>query len=573
MGGVAQKRPILILCAMDVNWARDYLLARHPLGAQLPLAVALIVLFATWRGARESLGRTRTATRWILGAAVIAGAIMLAMAIQYARVYTFLDHVEPNVVGIAEMFATGRPIYHPLDSAERYALLYGPNLFILYGMLLKLTGSSIPALKVFVILGFIATLAVAWLACRRASNRMMANIAVAFLVAAIASYGDLPIWVRAEPALMLLTAIGFLAALTLGPIRGAIAIGLCAGLIVNVKAHAPLYLVTAWMLFPHRWKIVPLLIAAVTTLIVAVLPFVLFRHEVSLELYRTWLGEAAKHGLNRSFLARNVEVLIYLSAPAVVTVAALTVINPSALRRWLREQTAFAVALVGCGGAVAVIASKPGAGPWHLMPLLIPLGYAIARAGHLLSSETPPEASPRERPFFVALAQGVIASFALVAIASAGSRAGRVFEEIDPATDRAIVAELRQNVSEHPGAHVILGVASGAPDPRLDFYRPVLLGLGQPYLLDYAAVMDMKLSGIPLPDATRRAMLDDPSAIWLFPRGKEPFSIASVYNPSERVFDEALRVAFQRDFARTRSTQYFDIWARHGAVPSPASGP
>ena len=53
-----------------------------------------------------------------------------------------------------------------------------------------------------------------------------------------------------------------------------------------------------------------------------------------------------------------------------------------------------------------------------------------------------------------------------------------MFEEIDPAADRAIVAELRQIVADHPDAPVILGIAGGSPDPRLDFRLAAAMAVG-----------------------------------------------------------------------------------------------
>ena len=112
-----------MLCAMDVNWVRDYLLARHPLIAQVPVAVVAVALFWVLRSAKppqRGVVNERAVGRWCVGIVVVAAGLLLAMASIYTRAYTFLDHVEPNVLGISQRFATGRPIYHPIDSAPRY---------------------------------------------------------------------------------------------------------------------------------------------------------------------------------------------------------------------------------------------------------------------------------------------------------------------------------------------------------------------------------------------------------------------------------------------------------------------
>ena len=57
------------------------------------------------------------------------------------------DHVESDVISLSEAWGEQHPLYASLDSAERYSLLYGPDMFILDRASMNIFGASIPAAK------------------------------------------------------------------------------------------------------------------------------------------------------------------------------------------------------------------------------------------------------------------------------------------------------------------------------------------------------------------------------------------------------------------------------------------
>jgi hypothetical protein len=92
--------------------------------------------------------------------------------------------------------------------------------------------------------------------------------------------------------------------------------------------------------------------------------------------------------------------------------------------------------------------------------------------------------------------------------------------------------------------------------------RTELAYAGQPYLLDAAALMDFQASGIEIPQATIDRMLDDRSAIWQIPAGHKPFTIVNCYYryANGLLFEEPFRSAFNTNFYRQGSTEYFDLY-------------
>ena len=102
-----------------------------------PLLISLvlmpvIVLGARWCG--ESLG-------------VAALFAYVAIVVYYARDPHYYDSAEPTMTAVGWLFEIGRPIHHRIDSAERYAHIYGPMAFISHGLAMGLFGPSVAVSK------------------------------------------------------------------------------------------------------------------------------------------------------------------------------------------------------------------------------------------------------------------------------------------------------------------------------------------------------------------------------------------------------------------------------------------
>jgi hypothetical protein len=82
------------------------------------------------------------------------------------------------------------------------------------------------------------------------------------------------------------------------------------------------------------------------------------------------------------------------------------------------------------------------------------------------------------------------------------------------------------------------------------------------YGLDAPAVQEHRLSGLPLPESTLRAMDECRVEYWLIPIGADAFAVPSAYWPDGPmyVFPDEFRQAFFRRYARTGQTANFTVW-------------
>ena len=278
--------------------------------------------------------------------------------------------------------------------------------------------------------------------------------------------------------------------------------------------------------------------AAVT----AAAPFAL--PNVSFAAYVDWVRLSAANGLMLSMLRQNIEWIAFLLLP----IACLWFGMPGETRRRDRAWLAGLAALLVAMGAVAVAASKPGAGPYHLLPF-VPL-VAFAAAGLI-----------GERRLFAGdpAAAGTALAWTVAAAIVALAWHTSFLRQMHEARSRDEAADLTRYLDAHPG--VVAQMAYNGYD-RPTYARPVLTFRSGLYLIDAPAVQEHQLSRLPLPvatvDAVRRCRVD----VWLAPRGTEPFAGPNRYPAVALapIFPDALRAAFHDAYIADGHTEYFDVW-------------
>jgi hypothetical protein len=199
--------------------------------------------------------------------------------------------------------------------------------------------------------------------------------------------------------------------------------------------------------------------------------------------------------------------------------------------------------------AVAMLAAKPGAGTYHLMPF-VPIALMVAArvlvavpVGALLTREA------------MAIGSAFLAALASVA----AYQQYDFIRTVAPGEARAIRDDLRDTASTLSGRTIAVGYG-GTFRPSFERVWPVFWG--HPYLIDAPAVTEYQLSGLGLPDATYDAIRRCAIDVWLIPKDAKPFDVPNGYFLSRYtpLFDERFRETFVRAYAPVRQTTYFDVW-------------
>ena len=196
---------------------------------------------------------------------------------------------------------------------------------------------------------------------------------------------------------------------------------------------------------------------------------------------------------------------------------------------------------------VIAAGSKPGAGPYHLLPFVPVVAYlAAARLGTVEVFIGRTDVAP------------VAAAFLLVGAGTAITQQYQFLQIMVSRRTIDVAAEIVR-VADAYGGVVEMGYALNDP---ITFQRPLLVFRNNSYLLDQPAVGEHLLAGIEIPSATIAELRQCRVGHWLLPKGEPPFAGVNMY-PAVRfrpLFPASFRAAFLEGHRLVESTDHFDVW-------------
>jgi hypothetical protein len=510
-----------------------------------------------------SRGRIASALNALLVVVGLSVFAELFLTTWYLFAPGYMDHIEASVASDAHYFRAGVPLYPPTDAYTFHGLLYGPLLAESNSLGYLISAGAFSAK----VIGWLA----AWIAIAVivASSRLKAGgwsglLGIAYASCLLVSFGGELTTDRSESLLLLCAALAMVVAQSWRGVTGLFVLGVLSGAASAFKLHGPVYCVPALYLwcarYPReRWRQNYLALGAAFAAAAgtaAALPFL--PANVSLDLYREYLGLALKHGASLRLFLMNSAFLLGIWAPLGVLTG-----NFAAARALQAESRWFALVLFGTECLVVVIASKPGAGVHHLLPFLAAHAYLFQRLYVDLKS-SPVDAAGMDSRAAVAIAATLVAM-----ILPTAHTAGALLEfdlqsrEQARQRDELLLFSLR-----YPGG--MLGVA-GHESYALANFRPWLTLHGA-LQTDYGAFMDLRLSGLddtPLQEAFGRC---DIPFVYM-PKPGAPFMLPSGYGGL--LFSDELRSRFHASYSLAAEGKYFDVFAcetpQHRTVRSGAS--
>jgi hypothetical protein len=362
-------------------------------------------------------------------------------------------------------------------------------------------------------------------------------------------------WPRPEPFQLAAVAAALLFAVSERGFAAAALVGLCAGILVNLKLTGPMYVLPVFAILQARagWRAI--FVAAAVGTIVAAIPFAAFSN-VSLANYLEWVRLSAKTGLVLATLKQNLEWATYFSLPLLLSYFASTSENRPGDVEWRNTMAALLAGLAG----VAIAAAKPGAGPYHVLPFLPVVFYLTSR--HLAARFASPERAPAGSAGVDAAALAFLVSAAFIAVA----QQAQFITTMSERRQVRDVDDVLRFAESHRGE-----VAIGYGDiEALTLIRPILTFRSNSYFIDQPAIREHQLQGVTLPASTIEALGRCRVNYWLIPKGETPFNARNSY-PAVilmSLYPSAFRDRFFATHTLVESTTYFDAWQCHpGSAP------
>lgn len=491
--------------------------------------------------------------------------------VAYLIIPGYIDHIQSSVAAISIMAARGLPVYPALEPGQNvYGLLYGPLLYEISVPLHAVSTGGL-ATKLPGVLAALGAIAIEFFCLRRAlSDRRLALMLWGALVLIIAAYGYATFWNRADSLLIFCAACAH-GAYLFGGRHGALPlVALIGGLAAGFKLHGFLYvapfgfsLLLAKDYLPRR--IGNLAVAAVLFLLGLVLP--LLPANVSIATYLEYLELASRHGLSLELLILNQ-----------IWVLAMLVLAPLMLmiggnRRISRDGFVLMLAAIICAIVVGIVAAKPGAGIYHMLPF-IPVAVAVYAC--VLSGT--PLVETRKNALRTGAAgekgRGALALLIILLLVAFGPSVGvrllGQFQRLGTGNEiRAQESEARAFFEKYPGGQM---GASGSGGYALTRWRVLGVQQGGELALDYPAWMDLQFSGVS--DGLVEALVENCRVpAWLLPAGEAPFSQLNFYRQAHGkdaetpLFSRRFVELFNANYREVARGKYFNTYVCAGNQP------
>lgn len=458
----------------------------------------------------------------LFGFAVCSLALLIECG-RYLALDFYLDHIEPNVAISGWEYLRGVPLYEMQDGAPHFANLYGPLASLAEAPAFLALGPSVVASKITAILALLATIVVMWRWLSQKRTPQTAD-AMLFMVAAFTAMSPWSFWARADPIETLLVAVGIA---TVG--YPAIA-GVCVGLAVNCKVHAFVYFLPILFEIYTRsgWK--GLFLLVIFSGFTFLSPFLL--PGISIHDY---MVTVAIHVAGRSPTSEGLS-----SWFGYALILSLPVAFPLIQGNGAKPDRVFAITAFASLGLLLYLSTYPGAGPYHLLPL-IPV---LVAARHRLPSGTP---VTRAALLPVVMVAFTTAHFCLDRMAS-GSASGALADE---------AVELTRNSPVQPAE---LGYGETEPSYKvIQLAKAKLAFLGKPPAVDAQVLMELRKSGIDGSQRWVRYVSECEIRRWIIPKDEKPFTTGSYYD-DVRLFNASFRQKFAARYHVVATSGHYQIW-------------
>jgi hypothetical protein len=278
--------------------------------------------------------------------------LALSLAVGYLIFPNYFDHAEPTVATIGQIVQAGGLAYPSGDQWQFIGLIYGPGIY-LSNSIAMLVGDPVLGSKLPGVLAYIASLLVLW-------YRLPSHISRSALVLIFFFY-EFGFLNRPDSYLLLLSTLS-VALVLKSPSWGLLCTGILAGIATTFKFTGFLFFIPVTVLLliqGHSFR--QLWVAIFAGLTVALAPYAL--SSFSLANHLAYVQSLATQTLSEGLFQRNLAYSLFSILPIA----------------WLWTGVSKGTSLKNRYGVmilvmtvteflVCVLASKPGAGPHHLLP-------------------------------------------------------------------------------------------------------------------------------------------------------------------------------------------------------------
>lgn len=513
------------------------------------LALLGCMAFIRWWGILDLISLKRV---WLMVAAGIVVASYVLIVVGYISSPGVFDHGEIMVPAWSWMAATGHPLYNKIEDAARYSTMYGPDGTIFFAWAMDLLGPSLVACKLAAGLAGMGSCFLAFAAYAKRWDMNRACFGTGMVCLLYLTFAFQTFMTKGDPFLFFFASLALWAVVSTGPVTSGVLIALCLGVEVNLKIHAPLYILPALVLYGHRTDLKRVAMVCAGAAVVAVLPFL--HPQVSFVDWLVGMRLEGGEGIGRPELLANVQWFgfLWLPFPALFFICYRR--NPFAFADVFGRNQLFLVTLFVATLLTGFIGSKVASGPAHFTPFVPVLVYAFCL---FLDKEIFNGKAGLKFPDRAA--QAWLAAFCAAALFLAGHQQYRFLTTMSTINENTelVGADVTAIMKAYPGKTICMGYGSNLTLFQSQQLLPLVFA-NNPFYFDFSAMQGFHHNF--LSAKSREVITKKQVDVWLIPRGDQPFTIRSFYQPNPELFDGAFRASFAANYQPIGTSRFFDIY-------------
>jgi hypothetical protein len=471
------------------------------------------------------------------------------LPLHYLTITRVMDHAESHVTVLSWLAWNGKELYPNLSGMSDYGLFYGPYCYFFFGLIPLFFGSSFFASKLGGIGCYFLLAGLSFYSISKVphvSKKGALGIASVFWMAVL-SFGQYAYWVRPDSVILAGTFLAYTLGYFYGGIGAAIGVGVAAGVVANCKVQAFFYVLPLLVVLVYRLGFILMLLSLVVAVITGFAPFLL--PWVSLPNFLEILQTAVDQG--RAW--RDVFVS-YVPFAILMTLPAFTVLFFDKTTAMRKRNLFEAGILVVSIAALVLVAAKPGAGYYQLLPLFVPVFFIVLTRSKLFTDLF----KSNYHLFFKAIFGGaVLLLFTLFVSNSFFS-----IKQMRGMAKIPVLKEFKEIELQFPDLKIAQGWGdweSNGDTYNLSFYRAYFVWKGHPYFFDLGIQMDMNLVGRGQSKEALRVFRECLVDIWVIQKGERPFAMKGWIGGGQ-LYSQSFTDEFQNKHKKVGSTDHFDIW-------------
>ncbi len=482
---------------------------------------------------------------------------------------------EATILSMVAAYRHGQPLYPAADAPVDYGLLYGPVTYFIYLPPMLAGAVRLQGYEAWSLAALAGSFLFVFLALRPRFGLSAALGNCALLAIFIPRHAVMEWAIKAEPWLLLLSALGFWAACRLPRWTAACVIAISGAMLVDMKATILLVALLPCVLLWQRERSARVPAAICAFLLIPLLAFVPFAFPgVSIGNYLEILLGYQKHPVLLSNLLLNAQMVLLVLLPTLLLLRTAMHVDAQATRAWISKRSVYLGVLIVASIVAMVTGAKTGGGSWHCMVVVIPFLFVNAELWNQIVGRHALTLLRSTRLAAPMLAFGVVVTItALKSLVIAVEQTLYVLPDQTQVSARDTENDLLAISRRYPGKTMQMGYSDYA-HYNVTFVRPVLQIQGSPLFLDPITRTEKNLIGEhespELVDALARCTIQ----LWVIPKGGAPFSIEDLYynyltanhenktGVDPELYHQSFRQTFLTHYEKIQQpSRYFDVWA------------